>query len=103
VDDIYQVTSSEHYVKLTFNRELDLPNLNEIKKLENEFFSIPYPKYPVLFPGGFWLWLFTSAWCLLWIPYFFLSYKPKKEEAERIDREGSRKRQEILAELEKYA
>lgn len=32
-DSIYQVTKSEHYIKLTFSRELDLPNLNEIRKL----------------------------------------------------------------------
>ncbi len=102
-DDIYQVTNTERYVKLAFNRSLDLPNLNDIKRLEQQYLAIPYPKYPVLFPGGFWIWLFTSAWCLLWFLYFFLSYQPKKKEAERIEYEGSLKRSEILKELEKYS
>lgn len=101
-DDIYQVTNTERYAKLTFNRALDLPNLTEIKKLEQQYLAVPYPKYPVLFPGGFLVWLFTSAWCLLWFLYFFLSYKPKKEEAERVSSEGVRKRSEILSELEKF-
>ncbi len=105
-DDIYQVTNSEHYVKLTFNRELDLPNLNEIKRLEQTFFGLPVPKYPKLFPGTFWLWLVLAfVWGLGivgWVVYFFLSYKPKKEKADALAAESQRKRQQIFTELEKF-
>lgn len=48
-NDIYQVSNMEHYVKLTFSRDLELPGLNEIKRLEQEFFSLPYPTYPRAF------------------------------------------------------
>lgn len=105
-DDIYQVTNSEHYVKLTFSRDLDLANLNEIKRLEQRFFSTPYPPYPKLFPVSIWLWIVTSVFYGLgivgWLLYFFLSYKPKKEEADRLAAEGEQKRREILTELAKY-
>ncbi len=99
-DDIVSVTETEHYVKLTFSRELDLPNLNEIKRLEQQFFSLPTPIYPKLFPGGFILLLF---WWYAWPFYFFLSYKPKKEEADRVSAATQRKQQELLGELQKHA
>ena len=105
-DDIYQVSSSEHYVKLTFNRELDLPNLNDIKRLEQQYNSLPYPTYPKLFPISIWVWIILAFVYGLgvvgWILYFFLSYKPKKEEADNLSSTNARKRQEILTELEKY-
>jgi hypothetical protein len=105
-DDIYQVSSSEHYVKLTFNRELDLPNLNDIKRLEQQYNSLPYPTFPKLFPISIWVWIILAFVYGLgvvgWILYFFLSYKPKKEEADNLSSTNARKRQEILTELEKY-
>ena len=48
-DSIYQVSNTEHYVKLVFSRDLDEPNLDKIKRLEQEFFSLPYPTYPRAF------------------------------------------------------
>lgn len=48
-DTIYQTSNTEHYIKLVFNRDLNLPNLDEIKRLEQEFFSLPYPNYPSAF------------------------------------------------------
>jgi hypothetical protein len=105
-DDIYSVTNSEHYVKLTFSRELDLPNLKEVKELEQQYFGLPVPKYPKLFPGSIWLWLFLSIFYGLgvvgWIAYFILSYKPKKEEADRIAQDNDGKRQQLLDDLAKY-
>jgi hypothetical protein len=38
---IYNVRRSEHYVKLTFSRELDTPNLAEVKKLEEAYYRAP--------------------------------------------------------------
>jgi len=105
-DTIYSVTKSEHYVKLTFSRELDLPNLNEIKRIEQSFFGLPVPKYPKLFPGTILLYIVLSflygAGIAIWIAYYFLSYKPKKEEADRISQDNEGKRQQLLAELSKY-
>lgn len=43
-DTIYQVTNSEHYVKLAFSRRLDTPNLDEIKALESEYFALSVEK-----------------------------------------------------------
>ena len=106
-DTIYQVSKTEHYVKLTFSRELDLPNLNEIKRLENDFFSLPIPQYPKLFPGSIWLWIVAAViygiGIVGWIVYYLLSYKPKKEKADRIIEENEKKRQQILNELQKYS
>lgn len=105
-DDIYSVTNAEHYVKLTFSRELDLPNINEIKQLENSYFSLPTPKYPKLFPGTIWLYLvltlFYFSGVVIWALYFFISYKPKKAEADQIAQAKQQKREEILSEIAKY-
>jgi len=40
---LYSVTESEHYVKLTFSRSLSLPGLQQIRALENEYFSLIDP------------------------------------------------------------
>jgi hypothetical protein len=105
-DSIYSVTNSEHYVKLTFSRELDLPNLNDIKRLEQSFFGLPVPKYPKLFPGTIFLWIvlafFYGLGIVGWLLYFFLSYKPKKEEADRVSQDKAQKREQIFADLDKY-
>ena len=47
-DKIYSVTKSENYIKLVFKRDLSTPNLDKIKKLENEYFSLNYPTSPGL-------------------------------------------------------
>jgi hypothetical protein len=105
-DNIYQITNSEHYVKLAFNRELDLPNLNEIKKLEQQYNNLPYPQYPKLFPISIILWIVLAfiygIGVIGWAFYYFLSYKPKKEEADNIANSSAKKRQDILTELKKY-
>lgn len=38
----------DHYVKLHLVRDSNLPNLSEIKKLETEYFNLPFPKPPTL-------------------------------------------------------
>lgn len=35
-----------HYVKLHFIRSLNLPNLDEIKRIESEYFNLPFPPSP---------------------------------------------------------
>lgn len=105
-DEIYSVTNSEHYTKLTFSRELDLPNLKEVKELEQKYFGLPVPKYPKMFPGNIILWLVLSLiWgigIVGWILYFLLSYKPKKAEANRIHQDNEETRQKLLNELAKF-
>ena len=105
-DDLYQVTSSEHYVKLTFSRDLDTPNLNEVKKLENEYFSIKAPKYPSMFPGSFILWgilaLIYGAGIVLWILYFFLFYSKNKAAADELALQGQTRKKEIMDTLSKF-
>lgn len=106
-DDIYSVTNSEHYVKLAFHRSLETPNLNEIRKLEEEFFSLPNPKYPKLFPGGLIFWgiasLFYGIGIIAWLLYFFLSYKPNKEKAEIDAQNISRRTREIGEAIAQFA
>ena len=105
-DDIYQVTNTEHYVKLTFNRALDEPNLNEIKRLEQSFFGLTTPHYPKLFPVSIWLWLVAAFFYGIgiagWIVYYVLHYKPKKEEADQLALENQEIREQILANLAQY-
>ena len=105
-DNVYSVTRTEHYVKLSFTRDLDTPNLNEIKKLEAAYFGLPSPYYPKLFPIHFVLWivltLFYGLGIAIWLLYYFLSYCPKTAEAKRISQSNAQKRQEILSEVEKY-
>jgi len=49
-------TTVKHYVKLHFIRSLSLPNLDKIKQIESEYFSLPFPippslKWPVILLG----------------------------------------------------
>lgn len=105
-DSIYSVTSSEHYVKLTFSRELDLPNIKEIKELEGQFNALPHPAYPKLFPVSIWLWLVASLFWGIgivgWAIYFFAMYSPKKKAADELSEQNRKKREVLLQELEQY-
>lgn len=105
-DTIYQVASSEHYVKLTFSRELDLPNLKEVKQIEQSYFATIDPPQPKLFPGGLVLWgiaaLLWGIGIVAWIAYYFMSYKPKSEEWTRVTQENRAKREALLKEVSQY-
>lgn len=106
-DNLYQVTKTEHYVKLVFSRDVDAPNLDKIKKLETEFFSIQQPKYPKLFPVlPWWGWgisvLFYGLGLVVWLLYFFLKYKPDQERAKRLAGQLEIDRHEILERLKQY-
>jgi hypothetical protein len=103
--DIQSVTETEHYVKLAFSRSLDLPNLQELKRIENQFFSLPQPDYPKLFPVSVWMWVigafFYGIGIIGWVIYFFVSYTPKKEMADKVYKELIQNRARLLSEAEK--
>lgn len=103
--DIKSVTVTEHYIKLSFSRDIDLPNLDKVKRLENQFFSLPQPYYPKLFPISIWLWIilafFYGIGIIGWLIYFFVSYTPKKELADKVYKELMQKRTQILEEVDK--
>lgn len=106
-DSVYSVTKSEHYVKLSFTRDLDTPNLAEIRKLEQQYNTLPAIKRPDLFPGVWWLWgiasLFYGIGVIAWIAYFFLFYSPKKNAADALAEQNKTTRENIMKELEKYS
>ncbi|MCG2720465.1 MAG: hypothetical protein L6290_00395 [Thermodesulfovibrionales bacterium] len=105
-DKIMSVTETEHYIKLVFSRDLDLRNLQEIKKIENKFFSLSTPEYPKLFPVSIWMWaigaLVYGIGIIGWLIYFFVSYKPKKDMADKTQEDLVRNRAKLLEEAEKY-
>jgi hypothetical protein len=106
-DNLYSVTKTDHYVKLAFSRDVKTPHLDKIKNLENEFFSLPIPKYPKLFPGSGCLWaiLFVCTFFVLvpfWCIYFVVKYLPDKARAERQIKQLQIDRQEIKERLKQY-
>jgi len=105
-DKIMSVTETEHYIKLVFSRDLDLPDLKEIKQIENKYFSLPLPDYPKLFPLSIWLWVVGAfvygIGVVAWLIYFFVSYKPKKATADKTHADLVRNQAQILDELKQY-
>ena len=105
-DSIYQVSKTEHYVKLVFSRELDTPNLDKIKKLEEEYFNMPMPKYPAKYPGGIILWILSLFIWPISIPayiiYNIFKYTPDKARADREMEQRRIDRLEILERLKQY-
>lgn len=105
-DTIYAVRTEEKYVKLQFSRDLALPHLAEVKRLEQEFFNLPWPEMPQLFPGGVFLWGFLALiWGLgiiIWAVRYFVSYSPKKVAVDAARAQTLRRRAEILAELQRF-
>ncbi len=104
-DSIYSVTESEHYVKLAFSRDLDMPHLKEIKAIEDEYFSLPNPPpLPKVFP--LWAIVVTVVTCgaglLLWLIYFFAFYQPKKQAFDRLIEQHRAKRKEVLDRVAKF-
>lgn len=93
-------TTVYRYVKLHFKRSLNLPNLEKIKELEEQYYSLSFPKFPHLFPpGGIWgftLWLFL--W-FLWPVWYFVGYIPKKAAARTQLADALAKQEEIRNEV----
>ena len=105
-DKIMSVTETEHYIKLVFSRDLDLPNIKEVKQIEDQYFSLPFPDYPALFPVSIWLWVVGvfvyGIGGIGWVAYYFMSFKPKKETADKAHKNLMQNRAQLLAELEQY-
>ena len=102
-DTVYNVKTTEHYVKLSFSRDLDTPHLPELKKLEVQYKALPGVAYPSMFPVAWWLWgiaaLFYGIGIVAWIVYFFLLYQPKQKAAEALAKQNEQKRAEIMNEV----
>lgn len=123
---MYSVTNTEHYVKLVFNRDLDLPNLNQIKRLEQDFFSLPNPTYPEAF-GCFIAQMLFVLFIVLAIAlgmalnsgavgtvlslilvvggyaaYLFMYYMPNKQEADQVMAETGQRQRELLSAVAQY-
>lgn len=117
-DKIYQITDSEKYVKLAFTRDIDLPNLNNIRKLEQEYFSLPVPNHPramsvlILIGCAVVLGAFGAltnnvtvgfiAAIAAYVAFYYWMYLPKKKAADEIAMQVANRRSEIMQELEQY-
>ena len=117
-DTIYQVHSTDHYVKMAFSRYLDTPHLDKIRSLEKEYFELPEPVYPKLFPLGIWIWIVggivlgavlvpvmksimgvlagLGIVAFLWIFYFSLHYSIEKDRADRQAKDLAISRKEVM-------
>lgn len=67
-DDLYNVTTTTHYIKLTFERDPERKNYDELKSLETQYHELkdPYDPYcdkPRIFFGT----LITIISVILWI------------------------------------
>lgn len=119
-DKIYSVTETEHYVKLVFTRDLDTPNLDRLRELENEYFSMQFPSKPgVIAPipvsviGGLIIGAIVEqiagsfvAWTILilcWVGGFFWLKKNinRRREIDQIIENNLKRRAEILNECDK--
>lgn len=105
-DSIYNVTSTEHYVKLSFSRDLETPNLSDIRKLEEQYKSLPAVTFPKLFPIAWWAWLIAALFYGIgivgWVAYYFLLYSPKKTAADALAAQNEQKRTQIMSDLSRY-
>ena len=121
-DEIYQMHSTDHYVKLAFSRFLDTPHLDKIRTLEKEYFDLPEPVYPKLFPYGIISWLIGGVLSIvimfsmmksmmgllvgigivvgMWLFYFSVPYSVNKDRADREAKQLVISRKEIIERLE---
>jgi len=119
-DAIYSVTESEHYIKLLFTRDIDTPNIDKLKKLEEEYFFVQFPSKPgVIAPipvsiisgvviaaiveksaGSFIAW---SIFILSCVGGFFWLKKniARRKEVDQIIENNIKRRAEILNECDK--
>ena len=65
-DDIYSVTTTTHYIKLTFERDPERKNDDELKSLETQYYDLKDPYYPYNKPKIFFGTLITIICVVLW-------------------------------------
>ena len=85
--DLYSVTTSQNYVKLTFQRDTSIPNYARIKELEAKYAEILNSE-PTELPAIFSLkthLIIGGILCLFYVVpgviYFIIYFKKKKENA----------------------
>ena len=76
--DLYSVTEKQNYVKLTFERDTNIPNYKRIAELEKEYTSLTYSK-PGLPIGKIVLAVFLCITCFLAPIGIYQGYKIYKE------------------------
>lgn len=102
-DTLYSVRTTERYVKLSFSRDVDLPNIAILRKLEQRFNSLSLPPCPSV-NWGLWAVLGVFSCGIGWVVGVILTIvnagpvKEWEQEAAMIAEE----RQEIRAEARKY-
>jgi len=122
-DKIYSVTTTNCYVKLVFTRDLNYPNLDKVKKLENEYFSISFPSAidqpglvaPIFVPGvgglilagvfekgvGILLFILCIVGSIFWFKHNIQKRKEvdqKNDEIRKICRGKKNRKEELLLE-----
>lgn len=91
----YIITFKVHqYVKLHFIRSVNLPHLDQIRRLEKEYFNFPQPTFPWPHKGSLAYYFMVLSPPLL--IYYFLVYR-KKEAAAREQLEEARRRRAAIA------
>lgn len=73
-DDVYSVTETTHYVKVTFERDTGRQNYEELKSLEAQYYAIkePYLPYAPRFITLLWIILIVGGFFLFVIPGIIL-------------------------------
>jgi hypothetical protein len=117
-DEYIIKTKVYHYVKLHFTRNLSLPNLDKVKQIESEYFSLPFPpppswKGPIILTA---IWLFIVPCGLMAIEgtlanivylggialcgFWFYSTWKKRKAARQICEQSLHRAKELVAQLE---
>lgn len=106
-----RTTKAMHYVKLHFGRNLNLPNINEIKNIESAYFSLPIPSlHPgfaslaLLVIGGLAFISFVSAsWLfvvtILFGGIIFYGLHSTEKKYDEIRRKSLKRREELKQQL----
>jgi len=67
-NELWSVTTTTHYMRLTFSRDLDEPNLAKLRELERRYLALGYPPKPFSFVSAHWVGGVALSFCLVGIP-----------------------------------
>ncbi|MDR1013961.1 MAG: hypothetical protein LBL86_03165 [Coriobacteriales bacterium] len=91
-NSVRSVTETEHYIKLSFQRDTDMPNYTQLKALEGRFNGLHAPDKPaepsvgcgmiIAIIVGFALWIVPGVILLL---VYLLHFKPKTKEKHAVE------------------